>query len=756
MKKILGIIVGALLACTSFAEVKVELLKDGKFKVDWNGKEIVKPSRPEVDKAVFGKNRKRTAKIFDPTANTEREVNLSESNLPKLVIFNDVNQRLLLGDGKELKVEKTVNGVKYLKEYPESETSWAINIESSGEDSFDVTLDIQTSPANRLVNFGLNLFNLNLNNASGDSGDIGHRQKNLEISKWFGAIKNLWIGYPAGKYGYVPAGVLQDKDTAMGVCLLDTHKGFHPCYVSMRVQPPRNQQTPYNVSVTGDWDGLRQLSDYYIQKYHKRFRFKFSKPKKVGEAGYLRLVDAKDLWIDYMDELNKYVPVDPNPKYNPKKYILMNMFPCLMDRYATPENPQGWTFNAPNGFPQERWKWGYRKDGRPADGGAEYWRKKGYKWENRGKPVNWIKDYARNMVKTMREGNCQSTIVWNTARSKFSQVNYISESHFFHPDLEELIPVKGKVRNWDWLTADISVLSEDGKIIAEQPDTLIHAADTENLIVMSVHNKNLQKLKIKTDSIKKDGALYKDKAKISWIERNVNKNSLIVELLKPKHALLGLKIGDSAELEATPLLDDRALAAKNVKIKVTIKEIKRSAIDVWAKTLADANLEFGFLVRESFTYGLPWKQSTADFDWTSEWQYKMLKQRFQWHRERFGPKCRWFYLDVFATRTPAFILKRLRYDFPSMLFFAEHEKDIVDRTIASGRHFMPSELEIYVAPKLLSYIRPFKIMKGDLEKDKETMAPYLNSPHCLLLIGGHEIPKIEKIKEILKKEGRLK
>ena len=127
--------------------------------------------------------------------------------------------------------------------------------------------------------------------------------------------------------------------------------------------------------------------------------------------------------------------------------------------------------------------------------------------------------------------------------------------------------------------------------------------------------------------------------------------------------------------------------------------------------------------------GPPWSQSFQTFDWSAEWQYNMLKQRFQWHRERFGPKCRWFYLDVFADYTPQFLVEMLRADFPDCFFFVEHPNDVVDRTLQGWNWFGAlTELEKYVAPNCLVTVLPDRILTGDRQRDRAILATSGRTP----------------------------
>jgi hypothetical protein len=132
--------------------------------------------------------------------------------------------------------------------------------------------------------------------------------------------------------------------------------------------------------------------------------------------------------------------------------------------------------------------------------------------------------------------------------------------------------------------------------------------------------------------------------------------------------------------------------------------------------------------------GPPWNQTFQTFDWSAEWQYNMLKQRFQWHRERFGPKCRWFYLDVFADYTPQFLVEMLRADFPDCFFFVEHPNDVVDRTLQGWNWFGAlTELEKYVAPKAMVTVLPDRMLSGNRERDRAIIGRFWKNPNYFLV-----------------------
>ena len=83
-----------------------------------------------------------------------------------------------------------------------------------------------------------------------------------------------------------------------------------------------------------------------------RCRLRFSEPREPGPAGYLQLVDARDLWSDYMVEMDKYVPIQKNPPADREKnnILIMNFF-MAENYYINDKNPQGWVMNNPKWKP---------------------------------------------------------------------------------------------------------------------------------------------------------------------------------------------------------------------------------------------------------------------------------------------------------------------------------------------------------------------------------------------------------------------
>lgn len=772
MKYLISITAFILGISSIYGQVKLELLEDGFFKAIWKDKEVISKSKPQlmIDKSkdlIWDENSKtwrQISKSWSPVDRQEHEISIEVVKQPMLIVRDRLNRVIPLGKSKFNVVQAETGALVYTEEFAESETEWALKIEPVNDNSLDIIFEVKTNPLARFTDYGIDLFNMNLKDAKGDFGKLRARKKFKAPSGkyYFLPYDYLWIAYQAGTHGYVPAGVLQDGHLALGVCELGFHKNYRSYYSALNVK--KNSNNGYDVSLDSRWSGKKMLEEFYIQSYKKHYRFTFSAPKELGECGYLRLVDAKELWIDYMKEVDQYLPVIPPAEYDRDKCVCMDFFTCQAF-YKTPDNTAGWMFKDPDRFPQDPACWLYNEKGRPVTKNMAWskLRREGYSWKNFGKPVNWIKKYAENTIENMRCNNSQAVIVWNTARAQCKDASYAPESHIFHPELEELMPVEGKIRNWDWAVADVEVINGKGEVIAEKKGALIHAANLENLIYFSIYEKNYSQLRLKAENIRKPGQVYVKNAITSTENKeeqtNYHQKGLYLNLLKPKDKLCNLKAGDEVELTALPVVRQGPLSKEKLTVKATITGIKRAVIDIWAKTLIDAGFEFGFLVQEAFTTGPVFRQRLIQPRWTAEWEYKLMKQRFQWHRERFGPKCRWFYLDVFAGRTPAFILQRLRYDFPNMLFFPEHETDISDRTCAGGMADNVvgiDDLKNYVAPKTIQLLRCNHLIEIDDKELVEQRVINLFSNPNNLLMADHTTSKMLQIAIKLNKEGKIK
>jgi len=231
-------------------------------------------------------------------------------------------------------------------------------------------------------------------------------------------------------------------------------------------------------------------------------------------------------------------------------------------------------------------------------------------------------------------------------------------------------------------------------------------------------------------------------------ERYRDQIKFYVKVDDPKDRLVGAKVGDRVELKALPLVGDPTLAANALTLKATIKGVQRAAIDVWAKTLTDADCEIGFLIREDFLLGPPWQMTFMRLDWTSEWQYDLFRQRVEWHRARFGKKCRWFYLDVFANETPDFILQRMRRDFPDCFFFAEHPNGVVLRTIQSWNWFGTyTDLELFLNPNALALVLPERMFNYDKAHDLNVIKSIWKKPNYICVTHRGAMRLVEMAKE---------
>ncbi len=718
-------------AAQGMAQVKIEQVDGGKFTVSWNGKVVVPPSKPELRKLGGG-----AREWFDPNSRKYCKIEVPPSQDAFLTIYNKKRQKVFLGEST-LKVEAKDGGLVYREAYPAASTVWQTSVMPVGDNGFDVALSIETTSEYWLSDFDLSLLDLNFDNATCDSGAVPTWHRPAKTLDSLGPLKgNISICYPNGPNCFVPAAVMQDARLAMGVCLLGAHTSILQDYSELSIVPDKDKKN-YRVGLRSSENPF--FGRIYQHNFSKRFRFRLSEPKVTGDRGYLSLLDGKDLWKDYMDELDKQVPVMPTPARDPSKnnIILMNFFMCE-SHLVTERNPYGYLMSDPE-WKNNPWEWSVKPDMDE----ATVRKVTGFGPENCGKPVKWMKNYADKCVNDLKTGNCLAMITW--ASSVVTDM-YAPESHLFSPELEETVAVEGEVRSWDWVVADISVKNPAGELIAQKKGALIRAYNPEELIQVDQFSRPFgaeQRLKLYEADIKPAGAKYLPKAgQRSNKDRLVDKVALILKLKAARTKLLGQKPGSSVIVDAVVLSDEPELAKEHISIEAKITGVTRAAIDVWAQTLVDAGQEFGFLVREDFTVGMPWNQWCQRFDWSSDWQYKMLKQRFQWHRDRFGGKCRWFYLDVFGNYTPQFVFDMLRNDFPDCFFFAEHPNDGVLRTIEGWNWEGPmNELERYVAPNGLVTILPERIFSakwawsnGDFaEKDRAIMKKLWRDPNCIFV-----------------------
>ena len=124
---------------------------------------------------------------------------------------------------------------------------------------------------------------------------------------------------------------------------------------------------------------------------------------------------------------------------------------------------------------------------------------------------------------------------------------------------------------------------------------------------------------------------------------------------------------------------------------------------------------------------------------------RLMRQRFQWHRERFGPRCRWFYLDVFADYTPQFLIEMIRADFPDCFFFVEHPNDVVDRTLQGWHWFgVLTDLEKLVAPKTMVVVLPDRLLTGKEDRDREMLKKLWKNPNYMM-VTHRSAPRLVKL-----------
>ncbi len=715
------------LALPVCGQVTVSLTADGAVTASWRGRLVVLPSQPAL-RRLGGASRFR----FDPVSRQARTVALPAAQDVYLNVYNSRNEQVYLGE-PHLKVEKRGGGVMYREDYPTAGTSWEVALLPVEDNGLDLFVRVETDPEFRLGAFDLNLLDLNFARAALDCGAISSwaRAKRVWDDPGPYTREDLSISYPDGSGCYVPVAAMQDANLALGVSLLGAHRSLLPQYGCSLQISPVGEKKCYHVNLRSVDNPF--FGNVYHQRIAKQYRFRLSPPVPPGPRGYFGLLDAKHLWHDYVAELDRYVPRQLPPAYDKTKnnLILMNFF-MSEGWLVSPTNPQGYLMADP------RWKsnpWEWREKITPEMSADEVKRITGFSDENMGSPVRWIQAFALKNVREMEEANAQALITWTSAQTADM---YPPESHLFPPELEELMPVAGSVRNWDWVQGDLTVANQNDEQIIAKRNVLIRAFDPEDLIHMEQTARTLgarQRLKFAEADLTAEGKRYAaTAAQLTPRDRLTDHVALILELNRPRHALLGRRPGEQCELEAVALSNDTSLAAERLRVIVKVTGVHRAAIDEWARILADAGVEFGFLVREDFTVGLPWHQWCQRFDWTADWQYKMVKQRLQWHRERFGERCRWFYLDVFGNYTPPFVFETLRADFPDCFFFAEHPYDAVQRTVQGWNWFGPmSDLERYIAPDTMVAVLPERILTGDSRRDREIMRKLWRDPHCWLV-----------------------
>jgi hypothetical protein len=714
------------LAVSCPAAVRVELLAGNQFRVLWQEREVVLPSRPELRNVGGGKRQ-----VYDPTARVFREVDIPASQGVLFTALNKQGDPILLGEGT-LAVTKAGAGCVYRQTFANAGAFWQVTLQPVDENGLDTVIEAEVAPEFWLIGVEMKLLDLSLDKATADYGGLGQWRRNLPTSKGLlvGPVPgDIRINYPSNNL-FVPAAVLQDTKTAVGVCRLGVHDVWRAQFGELSLSPKSGK---YEVRVATGWAEAISTACLYQNRFEQHYRLRFAEPRPAGPAGYLQLVDAKDLWADYMKEMELHVPIQPNPPYSREKnnILIMNFF-MAENHYSTERNPQGWVMNHPE------WKsnpWEFPAEA-ATKSGEELKKLTGFTDENFGKPVKWIKAFAEKSVREMQETKALANVAWRSATARGAHnlsLDYLPDTHYFHPELEERTAVDGPVRDWDWAVADIELLAPDGKVLVRKKGVELHAVDWSKLRKLSRYEDYRQRLAFKAEDIQADAAEYvKAAGGYGAEERYRDFTRLYIKVVEPQARLVGAKVGDLVELAAVPVVGDPALAAKNLALKARITGVTRAAIDVWAKTMTDADCEIGFLIREDFLMGPPWQMTFMRLDWTAEWQYTLLRQRVEWHQARFGKKCRWYYLDVFANETPDFILQRLRRDFPDCFFFVEHPNGVVLRTMQSWNWFGTfTALELYLNPDALAIVLPERVFTKDKAANLEWIKNTWKNPHYI-------------------------
>lgn len=733
MRLLLCLLCTVCLSAVARAGVEVQPLPGNQFILRWNGKDVTLAGKPELRRLGAG-----AREWFDPNSRKYVKIDTPAGQDGFLTVLNKARQKVFLGEPKVTLTTAAGKGIVYRTDYPAARTWWQVTVTPVEDNGFDLALEVGTAPMYWLADFDINLLTLNLDGALIDSGAVPSWFRPQKSLAALGPLKgDISICYPNGPNCFVPAGIMQDKNFALGLCLLGAHEQMLTDHSELSVRSA-GAGKGYSISLRSAENPF--YGRRFEQHFSKRYRFRLADPRPLGDKTYVRLLDYKDLWIDYMKELDREVPARSAPARDPAKnnIILMNFF-MAESHLVTERNPMGWLMNDP-AWKKNPWEWTVK----PEMDEAAVRKVTGFGPENFGKPVKWIKAYADKCVKDLKAGNCLAMVTW--ASAVVSDM-YAPESHLFNPDLEETNPVEGEVRSWDWVEAQIEVKTAAGEVVAQKTGALIRAYNPEKLLQVDQFSRPFgaeQRLKLLKTDIAPAGVKYLEKAGgRSNKDRHVDNVALILKVKAARDVLLGRKPGESVQVAAEIISDDPAFARQPVTIEAKITGVRRAAIDIWAQTLIDAQQEFGFLVREDFTVGMPWNQWCQRFDWSADWQYKMLKQRFEWHLDRFGKSCRWFYLDVFGNYTPQFVFEMLRADFPDCFFFAEHPNDGVLRTIQGWNWEGPmNELERYVAPNGLVTILPERFFAGKWswahgafsDADKTTMKSLWRDPNCIFVV----------------------
>jgi len=622
----------------------------------------------------------------------------------KFVIVDKKCQKINLGIGK-FSIKKTGKQLVVKQEFANSNSHWSLSLTPAGENGIDLVYEIKAASNQWLKEFKLNVLNLC-----------------MKVSK---DKKEHLIAYPAGKKCYVPALVLQDENTVAGVYRLNVHNNWRTDYNELSLIN-NDKSDSYSVLLSSG----KQFGQAYKNSTKVFYRFRFAKSSKKNSNQAAKLMDFPMLWSDYVKELKSQVPLYPFPTYDKSKnnIIILNFF-MAEAIFVSPKNPQGWIMNEAN-WKDNPWEWKREKiNSKMSD--AEVKRRSGFSSENFGKPKKWVKPFAERCVREMRETNSQAMLVFRSAINPDN--NYLPESHHFSPDLEELLPIKGKIRNWDWAVTNIKLKDSSGKLIASKENVLIHVADKTKLVNPGGKVVPRQLINLKINDIKQAGKRFVKQARLCAKDRLIHKYILNIEIASPFKKLFKLSNGDNATLSAFAKTKDTVLSSENLKLEINITGIQRAAIDVWAKTLIDNDIEFGFLVREAMTIGQPWKQWLQTCDWRAEWQFRMFKQRIKHHRARFGKKCRWFYLDEFGINTPQFVFEMLRNEFPDCIMFAGHPYDVSDRIIPGfHRNELLTNLEKYIAPNVCSLIPPESMFTSDKKKNIKLLKHLWKNPNYFM------------------------
>lgn len=611
-------------------------------------------------------------------------------------------QPLPAGTASPLSAVKKGAGIVFASESLPSRLGFFVEYAPAGENALDLTVRLQCGAAET---------------AEGAASFIDHLAVSLLTVRMRNPPERVGLLYPAGNYGYVPAQVFQGNDYAVGVSLLGLHEDGRLLFTNLS---GNKDGEALRFELSTSWSQLFMIRGKGTVSYERHLHLTFGPSREGGSD----VASRPELWKEYRDELNRRWGSIPPPKFAPGRPVLMTGLSTRME-WITPENPMGWEY------------FNIKK-------GAKYWEERGF--TAGGPPENWIIPLADEMIRQMRRIDAQGLIIWNTCMNPLGgNLNYIAEADWFHPQLEKRLPVGDAAVNWDCLTADVEVVDGNGAVLARRTGTELQAVGEKQRIDFRRNDKE------KTDDLTDAGNRLIDE-KHKWVDGNhqfitaAGRVRLPLWIADARAVLVGLKADDEFSLPGVVATGEYAvtpqsLAKSNLKLKGVVRKVERTLINSFVKRIHDAGFESGFINRGGFTCGVPWRQIDLDFDWTSEWQYRLFADRFKSFEERFGEKCRWFYVDTFGGNEPGVVYRRLRADFPNLFIASEHEYDLTHRLLGTSLvEAPPSALERLLNPNYVALVRTSTLkIPGGMKAEELIAKDIISNPNAIALVQPHVI-----------------